>query len=395
MTLLLGLLSGSGRRTDSLDAITIAAVAGAAFAAAALLFDSTKVASVNSILALLWISAAAVAAVSWNNVTQRILSIPALQVRLRSNTAIYGIGADTEQLVEDIERSDKQNFVGLFEDRATPGRVLPISTPADGGLAEMIDLARRGLIDEVVIALPPSAVERTAAIARQLLQFPVDVRICTAIEAVDIMQLVPISAAPIRDWGMVAKSIEDHILGAIALVFAAPFFALIAIAIKADSAGPVFFRQKRHGVAGNDIVVWKFRTMRVMENGPVVQQATKGDPRVTRVGRILRKTSLDELPQLINVVMGSMSLVGPRPHAIAHNQYYGNVIANYDGRNQVRPGITGWAQINGFRGETQDTEQMARRVDHDIWYISNWSFLLDLKIILLTPFYGLVHKNAY
>ncbi|MGE3918045.1 MAG: sugar transferase, partial [Hyphomicrobiaceae bacterium] len=136
-------------------------------------------------------------------------------------------------------------------------------------------------------------------------------------------------------------------------------------------------------------------TMSVMEDGVVVRQATRNDPRVTRVGRLLRKSSLDELPQLINVLQGNMSLVGPRPHAIAHNEQFAVLIPRYSSRNRVRPGITGWAQINGHRGEVSCVQQMSRRVEHDIWYLSNWSFLLDLKILLLTPVFGLVHKNAY
>ena len=349
-----------------------------------------------------WIACGAVATglVAWG--FRGLLSRPFALRRLRTNVAVYGVSAEAKKFCASLTASSTSNFAGLFEDRATPGRVPDIGLPTSGGVEALFELVRLGLIDEIVIALPRAAVARTAAIAKRLQAFPVDVRVCTATDT-DFgstafnatLAAIPVKSAPIRDWGAILKMLEDRVIGTIGLICAAPIFLLIGIAIKLDSAGPVFFRQKRHGISGNPIVVWKFRTMREMDNGPVVKQATKGDPRVTRVGRILRKTSLDELPQLINVVVGSMSLVGPRPHAIAHNEYYGEVIVDYAGRNQVRPGITGWAQINGFRGETQNTEQMARRIDHDIWYISNWSFLLDLKIILLTPIYGLVHKNAY
>ena len=200
---------------------------------------------------------------------------------------------------------------------------------------------------------------------------------------------------PLGDWGSVLKALEDGVIGTAMLIVLAPLLVVIAVAIKLDSPGPVFFRQRRHGICGQSIVVWKFRTMRVMENGAQVAQATRHDPRVTTVGRLLRITSLDELPQLLNVIRGEMSLVGPRPHAVAHDEYYAALIESYVGRHQVKPGITGWAQINGLRGETQDPQLMARRIEFDIWYIQNWSLWLDLKILILTPVFGLVHKNAY
>ncbi len=200
---------------------------------------------------------------------------------------------------------------------------------------------------------------------------------------------------PIRDWGIVAKNVSDRIFALLLLIAFAPVFLLIGAAIKLESRGPMFFRQRRHGLVNEEIIVWKFRTMKVMEDGATVSQATRGDSRVTKVGHFLRKTSLDELPQLINVVMGQMSLVGPRPHAIAHNDLYGGMISKYTNRHQVKPGMTGWAQICGYRGETSDPSMMAKRVEHDLWYIKNWSIWLDAKIVLLTPIYGFVNKNAF
>lgn len=191
------------------------------------------------------------------------------------------------------------------------------------------------------------------------------------------------------------KECLDWTVAAVAVVLLAPVFLIVAAAIKLESHGPVFFRQRRNGVGGNIFNVWKFRTMSVMEDGNTVTQASRNDSRVTRVGAFLRKSSIDELPQLINVLLGEMSLVGPRPHAVAHNEYYAGRIANYVEREAVKPGITGWAQINGHRGETQKLSQMIDRVEHDVWYIRNQSMLLDLKIILLTPIFGLVHRNAF
>jgi putative colanic acid biosynthesis UDP-glucose lipid carrier transferase len=207
--------------------------------------------------------------------------------------------------------------------------------------------------------------------------------------------LIDIKRKPLADWGRILKAALDYGLGGLLLVLALPLFALIAIAIKLDSRGPVFFRQRRRGLNHRLIEVFKFRSMKVLEEGAEVKQATKGDPRVTRVGRLLRATSLDELPQLINVVRGEMSLVGPRPHALVHDEFYGELLESYANRHQVKPGMTGWAQINGFRGETETHDKMRLRVEHDLHYIDNWSFVLDLKILVLTPFYGLLGKNAY
>ncbi|MDH3579122.1 MAG: exopolysaccharide biosynthesis polyprenyl glycosylphosphotransferase, partial [Hyphomicrobiales bacterium] len=198
-------------------------------------------------------------------------------------------------------------------------------------------------------------------------------------------------------WGHLVKAIEDYVLGSLIMLVALPIFAVIAIAIKIDSPGPVFFRQRRHGLNHNIISIFKFRTMNVMEDGDEIKQAKKGDQRVTRVGAFLRKTSLDELPQLFNVLRGEMSLVGPRPHAIAHNNQYGEILkqASYASRHLVKPGITGWAQINGFRGPTDRPYLMRERVRCDLEYIDNWSIWFDLEILLLTLVYGFVAKNAY
>ena len=174
-----------------------------------------------------------------------------------------------------------------------------------------------------------------------------------------------------------------------------PIFAVIALAIKATSKGSVFFIQKRHGLNHKVIDVYKFRTMTTMENGSEVRQASRNDSRVTSVGWFLRRTSLDELPQVINVLKGEMSLVGPRPHAVVHNEEYGDRLERYSNRHQVKPGITGWAQINGFRGETKDHDLMKIRVMHDLYYITHWSFWFDVKIMLMTPIYGLINRNAY
>lgn len=199
---------------------------------------------------------------------------------------------------------------------------------------------------------------------------------------------------PLSGWKAIVKELEDKILGFIALVLFAPLMLLIAAAIKIDDRGSVFFRQRRNGYNDTVFSVWKFRTMTVMEDDSVVVQACANDPRVTRVGRILRRTSLDELPQLFNVVLGEMSLVGPRPHAVSHNDRYSTVIKHYRYRHTVKPGITGWAQISGYRGPTTDDENMRKRVELDLYYIQHLSLWFDLKILLLTPLFGFINRNA-
>jgi lipopolysaccharide/colanic/teichoic acid biosynthesis glycosyltransferase len=170
---------------------------------------------------------------------------------------------------------------------------------------------------------------------------------------------------------------------------------MAAIGIKLESAGPLIFKQRRRGFNGREFTIYKLRTMTVLEDGPHIRQAERNDRRVTRVGSVLRRTSIDELPQLLNVLMGDMSLVGPRPHAVAHDDQYLMCIANYAFRNHVKPGLTGWAQVNGLRGETAQIELMKRRVEHDVWYINNWSLWFDLLIIVRTCFVTVWGKNAY
>jgi putative colanic acid biosynthesis UDP-glucose lipid carrier transferase len=185
------------------------------------------------------------------------------------------------------------------------------------------------------------------------------------------------------------------VLGSIIMVLISPLLLAVAIGVKMSSPGPIIFRQKRNGLDGEEIIVYKFRSMRTQDNGPVVKQATKGDPRITPFGAFIRKTSLDELPQFVNVLQGRMSIVGPRPHAVAHNEEYRRLIKAYMVRHKVKPGITGWAQVNGYRGETDTIEKMQARVEYDLEYLRNWSLGLDLQIIIRTARLMLFDRNAY
>lgn len=199
----------------------------------------------------------------------------------------------------------------------------------------------------------------------------------------------------VRRWHYFIKIYMDKIIALSALLILSPLLIVVAIFIKLDSKGPIIFRQRRNGLNNKEFYIWKFRTMRVMENGTDVKQAKKNDARITRIGNFLRKSSLDELPQFINVLLGHMSVVGPRPHPVALNEKFIPLIEGYNNRHAMRPGLTGLAQINGHRGPTDTVEQMRLRVESDIEYIDTWSLWRDIKIMLATPYYGLFSKNAF
>ncbi|MGO9983718.1 MAG: undecaprenyl-phosphate glucose phosphotransferase [Rhodomicrobium sp.] len=284
------------------------------------------------------------------------------------------------------------------------GSLLDYTTSA-GGVHSFIADARDMHASEVIIALPSARGEELEKIVRRVQMLPVDVHVIpdfggTNITGMHIQQIAGLSlittvSKPLSEWSAFSKIIEDYIIGILCLILFAPAMALIAIAIKLDSKGPVLFRQRRHGYNHQVIEVLKFRSMTVMEDGDTIRQATKKDKRVTGVGAFLRRTSLDELPQFWNIVRGEMSVVGPRPHALAHNTYYGDLVEDYANRHRVKPGLTGWAQVHGFRGETSAPGMMEKRVQYDLEYIENWSLWLDLKILIMTPLFGLFRRSAY
>ncbi len=273
-----------------------------------------------------------------------------------------------------------------------------------GDLNDLAFAARNGEIDDIVIAVPRASSDEMARLVRRLSILPVSIAICPnihwldhlggAISNVGGVRVLSLYRRPLEGWGGVLKTMEDYVLGALAMVLFAPVMLCVAIAIKLQGKGPILFAQKRHGFNNAVFKVYKFRTMTVAEDGDSVTQAKIGDVRITPLGGFLRRYSLDELPQLINVIKGEMSLVGPRPHALAHNHQYARTIENYSGRHKVKPGITGWAQVNGYRGETSENEQMADRVRYDLAYVDNWSLWFDIKILLLTVKAVVFPKNA-
>lgn len=295
--------------------------------------------------------------------------------------------------------------ITFYDDRNENRFAYPIRSPMKGKVAPLIELAKEGGIDEVFIALPMVARDRIRHYLDELSDSTVDTYLVpdlytynlnvSQLKRIGGVQTFSIFSSPFDGMGKVIKRIEDIVIGSMIALLISPVLIAVAVGVKLSSPGPVLFKQDRYGLGGKKIKVWKFRSMKVMENDAVVTQATKNDPRVTKFGAFIRRTSLDELPQFLNVLQGSMSIVGPRPHAVAHNEQYRKIVDNYMIRHKIKPGITGWAQINGYRGETETVDKMEKRVRYDIQYMQNWSLWLDIKIIFLTVFKGFVSETAY
>ncbi|BDH46335.1 undecaprenyl-phosphate glucose phosphotransferase [Salmonella enterica subsp. enterica serovar Choleraesuis] len=323
------------------------------------------------------------------------------------NVAILGItlpGLAIEQALRK-EYSRSQAHIKFYEDRLNIRDSHFFSIKRAGNSRDLLALAKSGEVDEIYISLPMVAQQRIRHFLDEFSDSTVDVFIVpdllsysshiSQLRMFGNIQTISIFTSPFEDDGAIIKRIEDIILGTLFTLVSLPLMLITAIGIKLTSPGPIIFKQSRYGLNGKEIKIWKFRTMNVMENSSIVTQATRNDPRVTRFGAFLRRTSLDELPQFFNVLQGTMSIVGPRPHAVAHNEEYRKLVENYMIRHKVKPGITGLAQINGYRGETDTLEKMEKRVLYDLEYIQSWSLFLDIKIVFLTFFRGFVGKNAF
>jgi putative colanic acid biosynthesis UDP-glucose lipid carrier transferase len=325
------------------------------------------------------------------------------------NVAILGATQSAEKLCDSIAARPWMGMQlgGLYDDRSQ-GRRHKFRTehcPYMGTVDDLIQDARKGKVDIVYIALPLRAEARVGEVLRALADTTATVYLMADFFTYDLLHarwtelgslpIVSIYDSPFRGAGGWLKRLEDLVLGSLIVLLIAPLLLLISLAVKLGSQGPIFFRQRRYGLNGREIRVLKFRSMTVCEDGPTIKQATKDDKRITPIGRFLRRTSLDELPQFLQVITGEMSIVGPRPHAVAHNEEYRALIHGYMLRHKVKPGITGWAQVNGWRGETDDIVKMEKRVQHDLEYIQNWHLLWDLKIILLTLVGTKKSHNAY
>ncbi len=338
----------------------------------------------------------------------------ARQGRLDRRTIIVGSDSNGEQLVEALKAQEDSDIhvLGVFDDR-NDSRALDTCAGARklGKVDDIVEFARRTRVDLVLFALPISAETRILEMLKKLWVLPVDIRLSAHTNKLRFrprsysylgeVPTLDVFEAPITDWDLVMKWLFDRVVGSLALLAALPVMGLVALAVKLDSPGPVLFRQKRFGFNNERIDVYKFRSMYHHQADPTASKVvTKNDPRVTRVGRFIRKTSLDELPQLFNVVFsGNLSLVGPRPHAVQgklQSRLFDEAVDGYFARHRVKPGITGWAQINGWRGEIDNEEKIQKRVEFDLYYIENWSVLFDLYILLKTPISLLTkNENAY
>jgi putative colanic acid biosynthesis UDP-glucose lipid carrier transferase len=296
-------------------------------------------------------------------------------------------------------------IAGVFDDRRPDRRAQVADVPPLGKIDALAEYVKANGVDLIYVALPMASQPRVLQLLNDLrdttasVYFVPDIFMFDLIQArVDSINGIPVVAVcetPFVGFNGLIKTASDYAIAATALAVLAPLMLLIAAAVKLSSPGPVLFKQRRYGLDGKEILVYKFRTMTVQEDGAVVRQATRDDNRITPVGRFLRRSSLDELPQFINVLQGRMSVVGPRPHAVSHNETYRKLIDGYMVRHKVKPGVTGWAQVNGFRGETDTVEKMEKRVEFDLAYLRNWSLRLDLVIILKTVLVIFGDKKAY
>lgn len=331
---------------------------------------------------------------------------------LSNNLIVVGGGIEGMKLLRHLVSADNpcNRIVGIFDDRSD--RVSPsiLGYPVLGNVDDLITYVRNNRSDEILLTLPWQAQDRIQEILRKLDALPVHVclgpdpavlssfpqarwRDCAGLPVVEI------SKKPIAGWQYVLKQAEDWLLGGLALLVSLPIMLVVAVLVKMDSPGPVFFRQRRYGFNDQLIEVWKFRTMYADKTDHDAETLTRrNDRRVTRIGGFLRRSSLDELPQIFNVIKGEMSLVGPRPHALkakAGNRLYQEVVEKYASRHKVKPGITGWAQVNGWRGETDSEHKIVQRIEHDLYYINHWSLLLDIEILIRTIGACFRGENAY
>lgn len=327
------------------------------------------------------------------------------------NIVIYGAGDQARALIRHIEGVNEpwNRIVGVFDDRLERSDSELLGYPVLGDVRQLLQWSRQNRADEVLIALPWSAEQRLLELIRVLSVMPSSVRLAPEFVGTDLLHrrssfqygvpMISVLDKPVSGWGALAKQLLDFILGGLFFLIALPVMAVVAVLIKLGSRGPVFFKQQRHGFNHELIGVYKFRTMYVDKTDHDADRlARPGDPRITPVGAVLRRFSLDELPQLFNVMKGEMSVVGPRPHALkakAGDKLYEDVIDEYAVRHKVKPGITGWAQVNGWRGATDTEADLLGRVEHDLYYIENWSIMFDLMIIARTFFAVVGGKNSH
>ncbi|MCM5681322.1 undecaprenyl-phosphate glucose phosphotransferase [Schlegelella sp. S2-27] len=347
--------------------------------------------------------------VQWGAVAagREIVKINARKPEARRSAIVVGAGPLGMKVSKALEGHEGfgVDFLGFFDDRTDMRVHQDASDKVIGRLSDVSSHVMQHGVKEVYVTLPLTSQPRIKALLESLQETTASLFFVPDVFGISIIQgrlqdvngvpVVGILETPFTGTNAMVKRISDIVLASLILVLISPLLLLIALGVKLSSPGPVIFKQKRNGLDGEEITVYKFRSMRAMDNGAVVKQATKGDPRITRFGAFIRRTSLDELPQFYNVLQGRMSIVGPRPHAVAHNEQYRKMIKAYMVRHKVKPGITGWAQVNGHRGETDTIEKMEARVEYDLEYLRNWSLGLDLLIIARTARLMFFDRHAY
>lgn len=323
------------------------------------------------------------------------------------NAIVAGMNAQGIELARRLaaDRYSRVRVVGFFDDRAAQRVNEKGEHVLLGKISALAGFAKTNQVELIYISLPMASQPRIHALLEDLRDTTASIYFVPDIFVTDLIQgrmdsvsglpVVAVCETPFTGLNGIIKRGSDIVLSLVILLLVSPLLLVTALAVKLTSPGPIIFRQRRYGLDGRDIIVYKFRTMNVWEDGSVIRQATKEDPRVTPLGRLLRRTSLDEFPQFINVLQGRMSIVGPRPHAVAHNEMYRKLIKGYMLRHKVKPGITGWAQVNGLRGETETLDKMSARIEYDLDYLRNWSLRLDLYIIARTIWVIFLERKAY
>ncbi len=367
--------------------------------------------SYSRVWAVVWLVSTVVLLPVGRMASARMLAGLARRDVFGRNIVVYGAGAQGAAIIRHIENNNRpwDRVIAVFDDRTTRTETESMGYPVTGDLDALLDWARDNRVDEILVALPWSANARLLSVTESLSVLPSDVRLSPEFIASDLLHrqisymfgvpMLNLLTRPVSGTSAIWKQAMDYLLGFIFLLIAAPIMLAIAVWVKLDSPGPVFFRQPRYGFNNQLFDMFKFRTMHASMSDPTASKLTeRNDPRVTRAGAFLRRSSLDELPQLFNVLRGEMSVVGPRPHAVeakAGSRRYEEVVEKYAFRHKVKPGMTGWAQVNGWRGNTETEDDLIGRLEHDLYYIDNWSVALDLVIILRTFFVMVRGENSY
>ena len=353
----------------------------------------------------LWFALTPMVLIAWHLMIR--MAVASIRANSASDVVVFGAGEVGEKFAREVRQSPWLGYkiAGFFDDKRAQGEAVA-GMPVLGSIAEGIELAKKSQWRKAYIALPLKAQDKIEEIIDQLADSAVDIELIpdifgfelinAKISQIGSLPVIALQASPISGYNAALKRLMDIVVSAAILAITSPLLLTIALAIKIENPNlPIIFKQRRCGLNGKEVIVWKFRTMTVLEDGKSVKQATKQDSRITNLGRFLRKSSIDEFPQFFNALGGSLSVVGPRPHPIALNDDFRSQLPTYMRRHLVKPGITGWAQVNGWRGETDTEDKIVKRTQFDLYYIQRWTIFFDIKILFLTILKGFTNNNAY